>query len=55
MEAQLNRIFKAVNDANDVTVKEMKESTQEGFTEVRTKLDYVYDILSKRAPESMTV
>ena len=55
MEVQLNWLVKAINDANNATKKEMNKSVQEGFTEVRTKLDSVYDIVSKRAPESMIV
>ena len=41
MEAQLNRLVKAVNDATDAAAKEMRKSTQDGFTEVSTKLDYL--------------
>ena len=51
MEAKLHRLVKAVNDATDNTAKEMKKSTQEGFTEVRAKLDYVYNVILKEAPK----
>ena len=55
MEVQLNQLVKSINDATNVDAKEMRKSMQEGFIEVRTKLDFVYEIVSKRAPESMTV
>ena len=32
----------------------MKKSSQEGFTKVRTKLDFVYNIVFQRVPESAT-
>ena len=52
MEEQLHLLFKVANDVNDATTKEMKKSSQEGFVEVRTKLDYVYNIVLQRVPES---
>ena len=52
MEAQLHRLVKAVNDAIDAVSKEIKKSTQEAFTEVRNKLDYVYNIILQRVPKS---
>ena len=52
MEAQLHRLVKAVNDAIDAAAKEIKKSTQEAFTEVRNKLDYVYNIILQRVPKS---
>ena len=52
MEAQLHRLVKAVNDVIDAAAKEIKKSTQEGFTEVRDKLDYVYNIILQRVPNS---
>ena len=55
MEAQLDRLIKAIMNATDVVAKEIKKSTQDGFTEVRTKLDSLYDDVLKRAPESVVV
>ena len=52
MEAQLHRLVKAVNDAIDAAAKEINKSTQEAFTEVRNKLDYVYNIILQRGPKS---
>ena len=48
----MNRLIKEVLDATDVTTKEMNKSAQEGFMEVQTKLDSLYDVVLKRAPES---
>ena len=53
MEAQLQQIVKDVNDATDATAKEMKKSTQEGFTEVRTKLESNYNVIFQRVLESI--
>ena len=42
-------------DKYDIVATAMRESTQEGFAEVRNKLDYVYNVVLQRAPESATV
>ena len=55
MEVKLNRLVKVVNDVTDAAAKEMKKSTQEGFTEVRTKLESFYDIVSKISLENATL
>ena len=55
MEAQLNRLIKAVADATHVAGKEMMKCVQVGFNKVRTKLDSLYDLVLKRALESMNV
>ena len=55
MEAQLHWLVEAVNDATDAASKEMKKLEQEGFIEVRDKLDSVYNVILKRVPESTTV
>ena len=55
MEAQLNQLIKAVANVTDVVAKEMTKFAKEGFTEVRTKLDSIYDVVLKRALESATV
>ena len=51
METQLHKLVKVVNDATDVATKEMKKSTQEGFTEIRAKYDSVYNFIFKSAPK----
>ena len=51
MEAQLNQLIKAINDATDAIPKEMNKSAQDGFDEVSTKLDSLYNVVLKRAPE----
>ena len=33
----------------------MTKSVQEGFIEVRTKIDSIYDVVLNRAPKSVTV
>ena len=33
----------------------MTKSMQEGFIEVRTKIDSIYDVVLNRAPKSVTV
>ena len=48
MEAQLHRLVKDVTDTIDATAKEMNKSSQEGFFEVRAKLDYVYNFFLNR-------
>ena len=55
MEAQLQWLVKAVNDKTDVVSKEMKKSAYEGFMEVISKLDYVYNIVLQRVLESTVV
>ena len=55
MEAQLQWLIKALTDTSNTATKEMRNSAQEGFVEVRTKLDYVYDAILRREPESVTV
>ena len=55
MAELLNQIIKAFNDATDAAAKEMKKLAQDGFSEVRTKLDSLYDFFFKRAPEGATV
>ena len=50
MEVQLKWLIKAINYENDAATKEIKKSSHEGFTEVRTKLDSVYFFVSKRVP-----
>ena len=55
MEAQLNRLIKAIKNEIDAEAKEMTKSAQVGFTQVRTKLDSLYDVVLKRAPERVTM
>ena len=55
MEAQLNWLVKAINNVVYAATKKMKKSIREGYTEVITKLDCVYDIVLRREPNIMTV
>ena len=51
----MNWLIKEVVDATYVATKEMMKSVQEQFTEVRTKLDSLYDVVLKRALEGAIV
>ena len=55
MEAQLSQLIKAVMDSSNTTITAMRQSTQEVFVELRSKLDYVYNVFLKRALESVVV
>ena len=55
VEAQLNRLIKAIKNVTDATSEVMKKSMQEGFVEVRTRLDSLYDVVLKKAPEVVTM
>ena len=44
-----------VTDSFNTTAKEMWQSSQEGFIEVRMKLDSIYNVVSRRALESAVV
>ena len=55
MEAQLHKLVKAVNDAIDAAAKEMKKSTQEGFTKVITNLYFVYNIVLQTVLENVAL
>ena len=50
----MNQLVKVVRDAIDTVSKEMNKSTQDGFTEVSTKLDSLYNVFLKRALEKGT-
>ena len=51
MEDQLKRLIKAVTDSSEAAKQVIRESNQEGFAAVRDKLNYIYDVVSKRTPE----
>ena len=55
MEAQLQWLIKVVTESSDTAAKEIWKYAQEGFDEVRTKLDSIYKVVSQRGPESATV
>ena len=55
MEEKLNWLIKEVTNATDAAANEIKKYVQAGFIEVRTKLNSLYDVVLKRAPESETV
>ena len=51
IEAQLNHLVVAIRTRIDGAAKEMKKQVQDGFGEVRTHLDSLFDIVVKKAPE----
>ena len=51
MEVQLNWLVNAFNNAIDAVAKEMKKSKQDGFFDVSKKMDSLYNVVFKRAPE----
>ena len=55
MEAQLQWPIKVVMDSFDTTTKEMRQSTQEGFSKVQNKLDSIYNVVAGRGAESEVV
>ena len=54
-EAQLQRLIKAITESSDVAANEMRRYFQEGFTEVCTKLDSIYNVVARRGHKSTVV
>ena len=55
LEAQFQWIIKVITDRYDIEETVMRRSTQEGFVEVRNKLDYFYNDVLQKAPEGAAI
>ena len=51
LEAHLKCFIKVIMESSDAATKEMRRCAQEGFTEVRTKLESIYTIVLRKGRE----
>ena len=55
LEAQLQRLIKVITDSTNVAAKEMRRYSKEGFFEVCTKKDYIYNVVVRSRPKGVVV